>query len=54
MKARTLVKYYSIYRQYLLDNNLPDDSNEISVEELIDFVENQISLEDRFNIVDRL
>jgi len=54
MKARTLVRYYSIYRQHLFDNNLPDDSNEISVEELTDFVENQISLEDRFNIIDRL
>jgi hypothetical protein len=45
--ARTVVRYFEIYKQYLTDNNLDDDTNSISVEDLIDFVESQIDEEDR-------
>lgn len=40
--AKNIVTYMDKYREYIIDNNLDNDSNSISVRELIDFVENNI------------
>jgi hypothetical protein len=49
--ARQVVRYFKIYKQFLRENNLDDDSKEISVESLINFVENHISEDDRMEII---
>jgi hypothetical protein len=41
--AKVIVRYFDLYRQYLMENNLPDDSNSIHVKDLVDFVEQQIN-----------
>ena len=40
--AKKLVEYYKIYQTYLLDHNLSDDSDGITVKSLIEFVEDHI------------
>lgn len=52
MKKLAKVVYwdYLIYKEYLLDNGLDDDSNSITVDELHDFVNNEISVEERESI----
>lgn len=52
MNAKLTVKFYHMYRQYLLNNNLADDSAEISVEDLHDFVMGQIDDEERLSLAD--
>lgn len=52
--AKTIWRYYSIYKQYLLNNSLADDSSTISIDELVDFVENQITNEDRLQLADEI
>lgn len=54
MVAKKVVRYYLIYREYLLEHNLPDDSNTITVSNLIDFVENQIDTEYLLELADRV
>ncbi len=41
-KASQIVEYYKIYKSYLLDQNLQDDTDSITVDQLVDFVENHI------------
>jgi hypothetical protein len=36
--ARTTVRYFKIYKMYLMDNNLADDSKTITVKDLHDFI----------------
>jgi hypothetical protein len=52
--ARQVVRYYKIYKTFLLENSLDDDSKEISVEDLIDYVDNHISEEDKMEITSDL
>lgn len=54
MIAKTIWRYYSIYRQHLMNNKLKDDSSTISVAELVDFVENHITDEDRLQLADEI
>ena len=49
MTAKKLTLYYFIYKEHLSVNNLADDSDTILVDDLIDFVENEIGDEDRSN-----
>jgi len=42
LKVSTIVEYYKIYQTYLLDHDLQDDTNSITVDQLVDFVENHI------------
>ena len=42
LNARLIARYFEVYKMYLQDNGLDDDSNSISVKDLIDFVENNI------------
>ncbi len=42
IKAITIIEYYKIYISYLHDHELEDKSKSITVEQLIDFVENHI------------
>lgn len=46
MGAREIARYFEVYKMYILDNNLDDDSKEINITELVNFVDNEISPED--------
>ena len=50
--AKNIVLYYHIYREFLWENNLDNDSNGITVDELIDYVDNQIDVDDRLRLAD--
>ena len=52
--AKNIWRYYSIYRQHLMNNKLKDDSSTISIDELVDFVENNITDEDRLVLADEI
>lgn len=52
--ALQVVRYFKIYKQFLMENNLADDSKDISVESLIDFVENNIEEDERMEIITNL
>lgn len=43
--ARQVYLNYRIYQHFLRDNNLPDDSDEITVKDLMNFCENHIDKE---------
>lgn len=45
-KAYKIYKYWLIYREWLIENNLDDDTEFINIDSLIQFVEKQISKED--------
>ena len=38
-------KYLEIYKNHLQEHELDDDSNDITVTDLVDYVENQIAIE---------
>lgn len=38
-------KYLEIYKNHLSEHSLEDDSNDITVTELVDFVENHIAID---------
>lgn len=42
LTAKQVCDYYAIYKEYLLDNNLDDDSSSITVLDLVYFVEEYI------------
>lgn len=42
MNAKKIHRYFEIYREYILDNNLEDDSDLITIDSLIAFVEDEI------------
>lgn len=44
--AKSVYYAYRIYQHFLLDNNLPDDSETITVDELMKYVKENISEED--------
>lgn len=44
--AKMVHDYFIRYKQYLLDNNLDDDSKTITVKQLIRFVDNHIDEEE--------
>lgn len=46
INAKKIYDYFQIYRMYLQDNLLDDDSSSLSVEDLIEFIEEYISPED--------
>lgn len=46
MNARKIARYFLIYKEYLLDNNLEDDSKTITAKDLIFFVDNNIDPDD--------
>ena len=52
--AKKVVLYYQIYKAYLLDNNLDDDSNSITVPSLMYFVDQMINPEDFKRLSDGL
>jgi hypothetical protein len=45
--AKKIVMYFHIYKMYLQENSLDDDSNSISVPDLISFVEDEVDKEDQ-------
>lgn len=47
MNAKQVYYYFRIYQHFLQENNLVDDSDGITVADLIDYVDNHISEEDR-------
>ena len=47
MKVKQIQLYAKIYQCYLVENLLDNDFDSLSVKDLIDFVENFISEEDR-------
>jgi hypothetical protein len=49
--ARLVARYFDVYRNYLWNNNLPDDSKSISVDALFDFVENHIDEDERNDLI---
>jgi len=54
MKAIKVYKYFEIYRMYIVDNLLDDDSHSISVKGLIDFVDNFMNIEDKLEYEQRI
>lgn len=54
MKAKHIFRYYLIYREHLLASQLEDDSDTITVENLVEFVDNNISDEDRLDYADKV
>ena len=42
MLATKVVRYFELYRKYIQDNNLDNDSEIISVSSLIEFVDTNI------------
>lgn len=47
MNAKKVYYYFRIYQHFLEENHLTDDSNSITVDDLINFVEDVISEEDQ-------
>lgn len=45
--AKVIATYLEVYKQYLLDNNIEDDSKSITVEGLINFIDEEFTEEDR-------
>ena len=45
-KEVKVVKYLEIYRDFLQENSLNDDSDSIKIGDLIDFVENNVPVYD--------
>jgi len=41
-RVSKIIEYYKIYQTYLLHHDLQDDTNSITVDQLVDFVENHI------------
>lgn len=41
-QASKIDEYYKIYKTYLMDHGLSDDANSITIESLVNFVENHI------------
>lgn len=48
--AKNIYRAYLIYREYLSNNNLDDDSNSITADAVIEFVEKEIDEEERKEI----
>lgn len=46
MQAKTIYYYYRIYQHFLMENGLQDDSDTITVKDLVIFCEKQISSRD--------
>ena len=46
INAKKIYDYFQIYRMYLQDNLLDDDSSSLSVEGLIEFIEEYMAPED--------
>lgn len=46
MLAKTVARYFTIYKNYLTAHGLDDDTNSIKVDELTEFVEKNIHKED--------
>ena len=42
LKASTIVEYYKIYKTYLFEHGLQDNTDSITVDQLVDFVENHL------------
>lgn len=49
--ARTVYYYFRVYQHFLQENNIEDDSKTITVKDLMDYVENHISEEDKIRIL---
>jgi hypothetical protein len=54
MNAKQIYLYFLIYRECILDNELTDDSDEITVEDLVDYVENFIDTDYRVELTNRV
>ena len=46
INAKKIYDYFQIYRMYLQDNLLDDDSSSLSVEDLVEFIEEYMAPED--------
>lgn len=46
-RAQQVYLYFRVYQHYLHNHNLEDDSDSITVDELVSFVETQIEEEQR-------
>ena len=53
-KAKHVYLYYLIYKEYLLEKKLEDDSSHILVEDLMYFVQNNISEEYRIELIEKV
>lgn len=51
MKAVIIVDFLKIYKAYIAENNLKDDSNKITVQNLVDFLNDHIDQEDRIRLL---
>jgi hypothetical protein len=54
MLAKKVVLYFSIYKEYIKDNNLDNDSEIISVSSLIQFVDDNITGKYREELKNRI
>ena len=54
MKAKEICEYLLIYREYLRDNDLTDDSDEISAIDLENFVDNHIECDYYYELKERI
>jgi len=51
-KAEKIYLYFRVYQHHLINNNLPDDSDTITVDDLVEYVEKEISDEDRKELIE--
>lgn len=54
INAKLVVRYYHIYREYLWENGLDDDSKTIDVESLVNYVNSEIDTETRLRLADKI
>lgn len=54
MKAKQIFKYFLIYREFLRENNLEDDTDKITLKDLIDFVQQQMEPEERKSLYEKV
>ena len=50
-KAQKVYLYFKVYQHYLIAHKLTDDSSQITVNDLVDFLEHQIEEEERTELI---
>ncbi len=50
-KAQKVYLYFRVYQHYLIAHKLEDDSSQITVNDLVDFVDHQIDEEERVELI---
>jgi len=50
--ARKVYYYWRMYQHFLLDNNLEDDSQHITVDDLVKYIEENLSVDERNHLWD--